>query len=35
MVEKDSVPVLPYDIRDLFAVEVDFEEDLSRANQHL
>jgi choline kinase len=35
MVEKDRVQVLPYDIRDLFAVEVDFEEDLSRANSHL
>ena len=35
MVERDGIQVLPYDIRDLFAVEVDFEEDLSRANQHL
>ncbi|MBK9738013.1 MAG: phosphocholine cytidylyltransferase family protein [Actinobacteria bacterium] len=35
MVEKDAARVLPFDIRDLFAVEVDFEEDLSRANQHL
>ena len=35
MVEKDGARVVPYDIRDLFAVEVDFEEDLSRANQHL
>jgi choline kinase len=35
MIEKDGVRVVPYDIRDLFAVEVDFEEDLSRANQHL
>lgn len=35
MVEKDGARVLPFDIRDLFAVEVDFEEDLSRANQHL
>lgn len=26
---------LPLDISDLFAVEVDFEEDLSRANRHL
>jgi choline kinase len=34
-IEKDGTRVLPYDIRDLFAVEVDFEEDLSRANQHL
>jgi choline kinase len=35
MVEKDAAHVVPFDIRDLFAVEVDFEEDLSRANQHL
>ena len=35
MIERDGARVLPYDIRDLFAVEVDFEEDLSRANQHL
>lgn len=35
MIAKDGVRVLPYDISDLFAVEVDFEEDLSRANQHL
>ena len=35
MIEKDGVRVVPFDIRDLFAVEVDFEEDLSRANQHL
>ena len=35
MIEKDGAKVLPYDIRDLFAVEVDFEEDLSRANRHL
>ena len=35
MVEKDAARVLPFDSRDLFAVEVDFEEDLSRANQHL
>ena len=35
MVEKDAAQVLPFDIKDLFAVEVDFEEDLSRANQHL
>lgn len=34
-IEKDGTRVLPYDIRDLFAVEVDFEEDLSRANEHL
>ena len=35
MIEKDGAQVIPYDIRDLFAVEVDFEEDLKRANQHL
>jgi choline kinase len=35
MVEKDAARVVPFDIRDLFAVEVDFEEDLSRANEHL
>jgi choline kinase len=35
MIEKDRAQVVPFDIRDLFAVEVDFEEDLSRANQHL
>jgi len=35
MVEKDGAKVVPFDIRDLFAVEVDFEEDLSRANSHL
>jgi choline kinase len=35
MIEKDGVRVVPFDIRDLFAVEVDFEEDLSRANAHL
>jgi len=34
-IENDGTRVVPYDIRDLFAVEVDFEEDLSRANQHL
>ena len=35
MIEKDRTRVVPFDIRDLFAVEVDFEEDLSRANAHL
>ncbi len=35
MIEKDRSRVVPFDIRDLFAVEVDFEEDLSRANEHL
>ena len=32
MIEKDGVHVVPFDIRDLFAVEVDFEDDLTRAN---
>jgi choline kinase len=31
-IEHDGVQVLPVDISDLFAVEVDFEEDLERAN---
>jgi choline kinase len=35
MIEKDGARVVPFDIRDLFAVEVDFEEDLNRANEHL
>ena len=35
MIEKDGVRVLPFDIKELFAVEVDFEDDLDRANQHL
>lgn len=35
MIEKDAAKVLPFDIKDLFAVEVDFEEDLTRANEHL
>lgn len=34
-IEKDGMAVTPIDISDLFAVEVDFEEDLSRANAHL
>ena len=34
-IEKDAMRVSPIDISDLFAVEVDFEEDLSRANAHL
>jgi choline kinase len=34
-IERDHTRVLPFDIGDLFAVEVDFEEDLSRANSHL
>jgi choline kinase len=32
-IEKDSLEVLPIDISDLFAVEVDFEADLERANK--
>jgi choline kinase len=32
-IEGDGMRVLPVDISDLFAVEVDFEEDLTRANQ--
>lgn len=35
MIEKDGARVVPYDIRDLFAIEVDFEEDLDRANRRL
>jgi len=35
MIETDGTRVLPVDISDLFAVEVDFEEDLTRANSHL
>jgi choline kinase len=31
-IERDGIAVLPVDISDLFAVEVDFEEDLRRAN---
>lgn len=31
-IEQDALQVLPVDISDLFAVEVDFEEDLTRAN---
>jgi choline kinase len=32
-IEKDGLKVLPIDISDLFAVEVDFQADLERANQ--
>lgn len=32
-IEKDGLKVVPVDISDLFAVEVDFEADLERANQ--
>lgn len=34
-IEKDHMRVLPVDIGEFFAVEVDFEEDLTRANEHL
>jgi len=34
-IEKDGLHVTPIDITDLFAVEVDFEADLTRANAHL
>ena len=34
-IEKDSLKVLPVDISDLFAVEVDFEADLERANKRI
>lgn len=35
MIETHGTQVRPVDISDLFAVEVDFEEDLTRANSHL
>ena len=34
-IEHDGVKLTPVDIKDLFAVEVDFVEDLSRANEFL
>lgn len=34
-IEKDGLKLLPVDIKELFAVEVDFAEDLTRANEHL
>ena len=34
-IEKDGLKALPIDISDLFAVEVDFQEDLDRANRGL
>ncbi len=34
-IERDGTRFLPIDISDLYAVEVDFEEDLTRANSHL
>lgn len=34
-IERDGMKVFPIDISQFFAVEVDFEDDLSRANAHL
>lgn len=34
-IERDGLKVLPVDISDLFAVEVDFEADLERANKRI
>ncbi|MDA2984631.1 MAG: phosphocholine cytidylyltransferase family protein, partial [Actinomycetota bacterium] len=34
-IESDGLKVTPVDISDLFAVEVDFQEDLDRANKGL
>lgn len=34
-IERNGMRVLPIDIGEMFAVEVDFEEDLDRANKHL
>ena len=34
-ISHDSMRVIPVDIGELFAVEVDFEEDLTRANEYL
>ena len=34
-IREDGMQVLPVDISDLFAVEVDFEDDLARANEHV
>jgi len=34
-IERDGLRFVPVDISDLFAVEVDFEADLDRANEHL
>ena len=34
-IEKDGLKVIPVDISDLFAVEVDFEADLERANKRI
>lgn len=35
VIERDGLRFVPVDISDLFAVEVDFEADLDRANEHL
>jgi choline kinase len=34
-IEKDGLQVVPVDVSDLYAVEVDFAEDLERANEFL
>jgi len=34
-IEKDAMQVTPVDMGEMFAVEVDFEEDLTRANEYL
>lgn len=34
-IERNQTQFIPIDISDLYAVEVDFEEDLTRANSHL
>jgi choline kinase len=34
-IERNATQFIPIDISDLYAVEVDFEEDLTRANSHL
>jgi len=34
-IDKDALRVVPVDIGEMFAVEVDFEEDLDRANENL
>lgn len=34
-IERDGLRVLPVDISDLYAIEVDFVEDLARANAHV
>lgn len=34
-IEREGTRIVPLDITDLFAVEVDFEDDLTRANTHL